>query len=177
MAWEFEWLYALQDIHNPILDKIMVVVSTIGNAGIFWILVGLLLLIPKRYRKGGLQMLMAMALAFIVGNLILKNVIARERPCWIDPSVALLVASPSDYSFPSGHSMNGFAGAVSLLCIDRRLGIPAVVLAAVIAFSRLYLFVHFPTDVLVGTAVGIGAALLVNFICWKKGLKRELWAL
>lgn len=177
MAWEFEWLYALQDIHNPILDKIMVVVSTIGNAGIFWILVGLLLLIPKRYRKGGLQMLMAMALAFIVGNLILKNVIARERPCWIDPSVALLVASPSDYSFPSGHSMNGFAGAVSLLCIDRRLGIPAVVLAAVIAFSRLYLFVHFPTDVLVGTAIGIGAALLVNFICWKKGLKRELWAL
>ena len=177
MAWEFEWLYALQDIHNPILDKIMVVVSTIGNAGILWILVGLLLLIPKRYRKGGLQMLMAMALAFIVGNLILKNVIARERPCWIDPSVALLVASPSDYSFPSGHSMNGFAGAVSLLCIDRRLGIPAVVLAAVIAFSRLYLFVHFPTDVLVGTAIGIGAALLVNFICWKKGLKRELWAL
>ncbi len=173
MAWEFEWLYALQDIHNPILDKIMVVVSTIGNAGIFWILVGLLLLIPKRYRKGGLQMLMAMALAFIVGNLILKNVIARERPCWIDPSVALLVASPSDYSFPSGHSMNGFAGAVSLLW----LGIPAVVLAAVIAFSRLYLFVHFPTDVLVGTAIGIGAALLVNFICWKKGLKRELWAL
>ncbi len=177
MAWEFEWLYALQDIHNPILDKIMVVVSTIGNAGIFWILVGLLLLIPKRYRKGGLQMLMAMALAFIVGNLILKNVIARERPCWIDPSVALLVASPSDYSFPSGHSMNGFAGAVSLLCIDRRLGIPAVVLAAVIAFSRLYLFVHFPTDVLVGTAIGIGAALLVNYLCWKKGLKRELWAL
>ena len=177
MAWEFEWLYALQDIHNPILDKIMVVVSTIGNAGIFWILVGLLLLIPKRYRKGGLQMLMAMALAFIVGNLILKNVIARERPCWIDPSVALLVASPSDYSFPSGHSMNGFAGAVSLLCIDRRLGIPAVVLAAVIAFSRLYLFVHFPTDVLAGTAIGIGAALLVNYLCWKKGLKRELWAL
>lgn len=176
MAWEFEWLYALQNIHSPIADAVMTAVSTIGNAGIFWILVGLLLLIPKRYRKGGLQMLMAMALAFIVGNLILKNVIARERPCWIDPSVALLVASPSDYSFPSGHSMNGFAGAVSLLCIDRRLGIPAVVLASVIAFSRLYLFVHFPTDVLVGTAIGIGAALLVNFICWKKGLKQELWA-
>lgn len=176
MAWEFDWLYALQNIHNPVLDKIMVAVSALGNAGIFWILVGLFLLIPMRYRRGGLQMLMAMALAFIVGNLILKNAIARERPCWIDPSVPLLAASPADYSFPSGHSMNGFAGSVSLLCIDRRLGVPAVVLAAVIAFSRLYLFVHFPTDVLAGTAIGIAAALLVNYICWKKGLKKELWA-
>lgn len=174
MGWEFDWLYALQGIHNPVLDKVMVVVSTLGNAGIFWILVGLLLLVPKRYRRGGAQMLAAMALAFVVGNLILKNVAARQRPCWIDPTVPLLVASPSDYSFPSGHSMNGFAGAVSLLCIDRRFGIPAIVLAAVIAFSRLYLFVHFPTDVLVGTAIGIAAALLTNYIFWKKGWKQEL---
>lgn len=169
MGWEFEWLYALQGIHHPVLDKIMIVVSTLGNAGIFWILVGLLLLIPKRYRWGGVQMLAAMALAFVVGNLILKNVIARPRPCWIDPTVPLLVASPSDYSFPSGHSMNGFAGSVSLLCIDKRLGIPAVALAAAIAFSRLYNFVHFPTDVFAGTVIGIAAALLVNDIFRKKG--------
>lgn len=174
MGWEFEWLYALQSIHHPVLDKIMVVVSTLGNAGIFWILVGLLLLIPGRYRRGGAQMLAAMALAFVVGNLILKNVIARQRPCWIDPTVPLLLTSPSDYSFPSGHSMNGFAGAVSLLCIDKRIGIPSVVLAAVIAFSRLYNFVHFPTDVFAGTAIGILAALLVNYIFWKKGWKQEL---
>lgn len=174
MGWEFDWLYAIQGIHHPVLDKIMVFVSILGNAGIFWILVGLLLLIPKRWRRGGMQMIAAMALAFVVGNLILKNVFARPRPCWIDPTVPLLLSSPSDYSFPSGHSMNGFAGSVSLLCIDRRLGIPAVVLAAVIAFSRLYNFVHFPTDVFVGAAIGIAAALLMNYLFWKKGWKQEL---
>ena len=115
MSWEFDWLYTLQDIHNPALDKVMVFVSALGNAGIFWIAVGLLLLITKRYRRGGAQMLVAMAVTFIIGNLILKNLVARERPCWIDREVLLLMASPSVYSFPSGHSMIGFAGSVSLL--------------------------------------------------------------
>lgn len=175
MAWEFNLLYALQEIHNPILDKIMIVVSTLGNAGILWILIGLILLIPKRYRMGGVQMLAAMAVTFIIGNLIIKNLVARDRPCWIDTEVALLVASPHDYSFPSGHSMNGFAGSVSLLCIDRRLGIPAIILAVVIAFSRLYNFVHFPTDVFVGIAIGLIVALITNYVFWRKGWKKELW--
>ena len=174
MSWEFDWLYALQDIHNPVLDKVMVFVSALGNAGIFWIAVGLLLLITKRYRRGGAQMLVAMAVTFIIGNLILKNLVARERPCWIDREVQLLMASPSDYSFPSGHSMNGFAGSVSLLCIDRRIGIPAVILAAIIAFSRLYLFMHFPTDVFAGIVIGLVIALITNYVFWKKGWKQEL---
>ena len=174
MSWEFEWLYALQDIHNPALDKVMVFVSVLGNAGIFWIAVGLLLLITKRYRRGGAQMLVAMAVTFVIGNLILKNLVARERPCWIDREVLLLMASPSDYSFPSGHSMNGFAGSVSLLCIDRRIGIPAVILAAIIAFSRLYLFMHFPTDVFAGIVIGLVIALITNYVFWKKGWKQEL---
>ena len=174
MSWEFDWLYALQDIHNPALDKVMVFVSVLGNAGIFWIAVGLLLLITKRYRRGGAQMLVAMAVTFVIGNLILKNLVARERPCWIDREVQLLMASPSDYSFPSGHSMNGFAGSVSLLCIDKRIGIPAVILAAVIAFSRLYLFMHFPTDVFAGIVIGLVIALITNYVFWKKGWKQEL---
>lgn len=174
MSWEFDWLYALQDIHNPVLDKVMVFVSALGNAGIFWIAVGLLLLITKRYRRGGAQMLVAMAVTFVIGNLILKNLVARERPCWIDREVLLLMASPSDYSFPSGHSMNGFAGSVSLLCIDKRIGIPAVILAAVIAFSRLYLFMHFPTDVFAGIVIGLVIALITNYVFWKKGWKQEL---
>ena len=174
MSWEFDWLYALQDIHNPVLDKVMVFVSALGNAGIFWIAVGLLLLITKRYRRGGTQMLVAMAVTFVIGNLILKNLVARERPCWIDREVLLLMASPSDYSFPSGHSMNGFAGSVSLLCIARRIGIPAVILAAIIAFSRLYLFMHFPTDVFAGIVIGLVIALITNYVFWKKGWKQEL---
>ena len=85
MNWEFDWLYALQQIHNPVLDKIMVALSTIGNAGILWIVLAVILLIMKKTRRCGTQMALAMLLTFIIGNLVLKNMISRDRPCWIDP--------------------------------------------------------------------------------------------
>ena len=88
MKWEFDILYALQKIHQPVLDHIMTGLSTIGNAGIFWIVLGLALCIPKKYRKIGIQMVISMAITFIIGNLILKNLIARERPCWLDTQIA-----------------------------------------------------------------------------------------
>ena len=168
MSWEFDFLYALQNIHNPVLDKIMIVLSTIGDAGLFWIGVAILLICMKKYRKCGLQVAVAMLLTFIVGNLILKNMIHRDRPCWIDPSITLLVKSPSDFSFPSGHSMNGFTASVSILLCDKKLGIPAGSLAAAIAFSRLYNFVHFPTDVIAGIVIGIVSALFVNYLFQRK---------
>ena len=84
MKWEFDILYALQKIHQPVLDHIMTGLSTIGNAGIFWIVLGLALCIPKKYRKIGIQMVISMAITFIIGNLILKNLIARPRPCWLE---------------------------------------------------------------------------------------------
>lgn len=168
MSWEFDFLYALQNIHNPVLDKIMIVLSTIGDAGLLWIGVAILLICMKKYRKCGLQVAVAMLLTFIVGNLILKNMIHRDRPCWIDPSITLLVKSPSDFSFPSGHSMNGFTASVSILLCDKKLGIPAVILAAAIAFSRLYNFVHFPTDVIAGIVIGIVSALFVNYLFQRK---------
>lgn len=168
MSWEFDFLYALQNIHNPVLDKIMIVLSTIGDAGLLWIGVAILLICMKKYRKCGLQVAVAMLLTFIVGNLILKNMIHRDRPCWIDPSITLLVKSPSDYSFPSGHSMNGFTASVSILLCDKKLGIPAVILASAIAFSRLYNFVHFPTDVIAGIVIGIVSALFVNYLFQRK---------
>ena len=144
MKWEFDILYALQKIHQPVLDHIMTGLSTIGNAGIFWIVLGMVLCIPKKYRKIGIQMVISMAITFIIGNLI------------------LLIKSPKDYSFPSGHSMNGFAASIALLCNDKKLGIPAVILASLIAFSRLYHFVHFPTDVMVGILIGTTVAILVH---------------
>lgn len=168
MSWEFDFLYALQNIHNPVLDKIMIVLSTIGDAGLLWIGVAILLICMKKYRKCGLQVAVAMLLTFIVGNLILKNMIHRDRPCWIDPSITLLVKSPSDFSFPSGHSTNGFTASVSILLCDKKLGIAAVILAAAIAFSRLYNFVHFPTDVIAGIVIGIVSALFVNYLFQRK---------
>ena len=164
MNWEFDWLYALQQIHNPVLDKIMVALSTIGNAGILWIVLTVILLIMKKTRRCGAQMALAMLLTFIIGNLVLKNMISRDRPCWIDPTVALLVKNPTDVSFPSGHSMNGFTAAVTILFYDKRWGIAAIILASFVAFSRLYNFVHFPTDVFAGVVIGTVVACLVNLL-------------
>lgn len=172
--WEFDWLYALQQIHNPLLDRVMAFLSDIGNAGIFWIILSVLFMIPKQYRRTGFQMMLSIVITFIIGNLILKNLVMRARPCQIDTAVALLVHMPSDYSFPSGHSMNGFTASVALLCNNKKLGIPAVVLAALIAFSRLYNFVHFPTDVLAGMAIGTIVAVFVYIFFRKKGWNKSL---
>ena len=168
MKWEFDILYALQKIHQPVLDHIMTGLSTIGNAGIFWIVLGLALCIPKKYRKIGIQMVISMAITFIIGNLILKNLIARERPCWLDTQIALLIKSPKDYSFPSGHTAAAFASASALYFGRNRLWIPALILAVLLAFSRMYLYVHYPSDVLAGALIGIaagwaGSVLLRNF--------------
>lgn len=167
MAWEFDWLYALQTIHHPVLDKIMIFFSTLGDAGILWIVLALVFCISKKYRTCGIQMFVSMILVLFIGNLVLKNLVARDRPCWIDPGVALLVKNPSDFSFPSGHSMNSFTAAVTIFCCHRKTGVLALAIATLIAFSRLYNFVHFPTDVFAGILLGTGVALAVNYVSRK----------
>lgn len=172
--WEFSWLYAIQQLHNPVLDKLMILLSTLGDGGILWIALGLLLLWPKRYRSTGIQMLVSIAITFIIGNLVLKNVVMRARPCMIDTTILPLIRVPGDYSFPSGHSMNGFTAAVALFCNQKKWGIPAIALAALIAFSRLYNFVHFPTDVMFGMLLGTTVAVVVCTIFRKKCQKESL---
>lgn len=157
---EFDILYYLQELHHPLLDRLMVGISSLGNAGWFWIALTVLFLCLPRYRMCGITMASALILNLLVCNLGLKNLVARERPCWMDPSVELLIPSPKDFSFPSGHSAASFAAALSVLFFHRKEGIAAVLLAVLIAFSRLYLFVHFPTDVLAGCAVGMICAVL-----------------
>ncbi len=172
MEWEFSILYALQDLHNPILDAIMVFITTLGDDGLFWIAIGVICLFFKKHRKMGLQVLLSMLFTYIIGNLILKNVFARPRPCDIDTAVTMLISRPHGHSFPSGHSMNGMVAAVALFLNNKKIGIPALILATLIGFSRMYLFVHFPTDVLGGFAVGILVAIAVDwgfrqFQIWK----------
>lgn len=172
MAWEFSVLYAIQEIHNPILDQIMVFVSALGNAGIFWIAIGVVCLLPKKHRKMGLQILLTMLCTYILGNLVLKNVFARPRPCDIDTAIAMLISRPHGHSFPSGHSMNGMTAAFAMFLNNKKFGIPALILATLIGFSRMYLFVHFPTDVVGGFVVGIIVALLVDK-AFKEVLKKK----
>ena len=159
---EFEILYWIQQLRTPVLDGIMTAVTFLGNGGWFWIALGATLFAVPRTRKTGAAMLISLAAGFILGNVILKNAVARQRPCWLDPMVPLLIENPSDYSFPSGHSLASFEGAVSILLYHKKWGIAAIVLAALIACSRLYLFVHFPSDVLAGSLLGMLIAAIVH---------------
>lgn len=163
MAWEFSILYALQEIHNPILDKIMLFITSLGDDGLFWIAIGVICLVFKKHRKMGLQLLISMLCTFILGNLIIKNLVARPRPCDIDTAVTLLLSRPHGHSFPSGHSINSMVAAVALFLNNKKIGIPAVIIATLIGFSRMYLFVHFPTDVLAGFAIAILVAIGVDY--------------
>ena len=171
MAWEFSILYALQEIHNPILDKVMLFITSLGDDGLFWIAIGVICLVFKKHRKMGLQLLLSMLCTFILGNLIIKNLVARPRPCDIDTAVTLLISRPHGHSFPSGHSINSMVAAVALFLNNKKIGIPAVIIATLIGFSRMYLFVHFPTDVLAGFAIAIFVAIGVDYAFRKAQIK------
>lgn len=133
----------------------MTLITSLGDHGIFWLLLAAVLFAVPRTRLMGACMLVSIGIGFLLGNVALKNLIARDRPCWLDPTVQLLVQVPRDYSFPSGHTLVSFEGGVTIFMFNRKWGIPALMLAVLIAFSRMYLFVHFPTDVLAGMALGI----------------------
>jgi len=169
---EFNILYAINEIHNPVLDKIMVGITTLGDAGAIWILLGIILLFMKKTRKCGILMLISIALGALVGNVILKNVIARPRPCWVNPDIALLIPNPHDFSFPSGHTLASFEAAIMIFLHNKKWGSLSLVLATLIAFSRMYLFVHFPTDIIGGIILAIIISLIVYYGCEKINNKK-----
>lgn len=119
------------------------------------------MLCTKKYRRQGVILLAGLGAGVLVGNVCLKNLIARPRPCWLDDSVKLLIPVPTDYSFPSGHTLSSVIGATVLTKTNRRFGWAAIPLAAIIAFSRLYLFVHYPSNILAGAVLGAAIGLAV----------------
>ena len=153
----FDWsvLYWMQDnIRAAWLDGFMSVFTLLGEAGIIWIVCAAALLFFRKHRRTGVLTLLGLLLGVIVCNLLLKNIVARPRPFMLDPSVVLAVAPPSEWSFPSGHASSAAAAAAVLMLGNRRLGIPACAVGLLMCFSRMYLFVHFPTDILGGILVG-----------------------
>lgn len=136
-------------------DLIMPYITCLGNAGILWIIVTLLLLIVPRTRRVGVAVAISLVLEVVLCNLMIKPVVARTRPYEWNLDVPLLIKKPLDYSFPSGHTGVSFAVMGALLFQKSRLWIPAFILAVLIAFSRLYLYVHYPTDVMAGVALGM----------------------
>lgn len=156
MTFELQILDYLQTLHTPLLNQIMIGASTLGNTGILWITLTLILLIIPKTRSVGKVLVLSLIIEIVLVNLVLKPMIHRQRPFDANPMVHLLIDPPQDYSFPSGHTGMAFT-IVSGLCLMHRkdLGGVACVLATVIAFSRMYLYVHYPTDVLGGIIIGL----------------------
>lgn len=155
-------LYWIHDnLSCGVLDMLMPKLTLLGSGGAIWLLAAAIMLCAKKYRRQGVILLAGLAAGVLVGNVCLKNLIARPRPCWLDGSVKLLIPIPTDYSFPSGHTLSSVIGATVLTKTNRRFGWAAIPLAAIIAFSRLYLFVHYPSDILAGAVLGVAIGLAV----------------
>lgn len=169
-----DWI--ANNLYCDFLDMLMPIITMFGDAGIFWIACAVVLLIFPKTRKIGLSMGAALLLGVLICNVTMKPLIARVRPYdfqleHFQKYIVLLVETPNDYSFPSGHTIASFEAATVLLVKNKKLGIPAMILAVLIAFSRMYLYVHYPTDVLASVVLGIIMAYLGMFLVDK------LWAL
>ena len=153
-------------LRGGVLDPVMTMLSLIGNGGAVWITLAVLLLFFRKTRRAGAAMLLAMLAGFLVGNLWLKELVMRPRPFVTHSDLTALLDPGDPWSFPSGHALSSFAAATALCCFHRKTGVLALVLAALIAFSRLYASVHYPTDVLagalLGVLIGLAAAALVD---------------
>lgn len=148
-------LWIQESVRNPVLDSVMIFLTHLGDSGWIWIVAAIILLIDKKTRKTGAATGLALVFSLLINNMILKNVVARTRPYEQIEGLERLIEQQVDYSFPSGHSASSFAAAmVIFLCLPRRYGIPAIVLAGLIAVSRLYVGVHYPTDVFFGIISG-----------------------
>ena len=164
-SFEIGILHSLHDaLQCTFLDTIMPIITRLANSGIFWIMLALLLLFFKKTRRAGITMGIALILGLVFGNLLLKPLIARVRPYDFDPSIILLIPKEKDFSFPSGHTLSSVISACVLLHTSAVIGIIAVIMCAFILFSRMYLFVHYPSDVLGGISLGIIISEIVMMI-------------
>lgn len=175
---DFAILDALQTIHNPFLNIFLGLFSYIGEGGILWIALSILCTIIKKTRAMGYAMMLSLSYVGIFNELLIKNIIKRERPFTLRPEIDVIVYRPSSYSFPSGHTCTSFACSTAIFCFNKKLGVAAYIVSALIGFSRNYFFVHFPTDVLCGMLegiiLGILASLIVKRISEKIKAKKEL---
>lgn len=165
-----DWIQA--NLKNGFLDVAMRIITMFGDGGIFWIACAVILLCIPKTRKTGLGMGLALIMGLIVCNITLKPLVQRIRPYdfqqeYFQVTIQLLTERMHDFSFPSGHTIASFEAATVLLINNKKLGIPAMILAVLIAFSRLYLYVHYPTDVIFSIFAGILFAFIGNWLAGK----------
>ena len=168
-------LWIQDNLRNDVLTPFFVVITSLGNAGILWILITAGLLIPKKTRKVGILCVAALLFSFLIDNVLLKNLVARTRPYEVIEGLTYLVKKPVDYSFPSGHTGTSLDTAVVLfLSFPKKYSFWFLVLAVLIGFSRLYVGVHYPTDVLAGAIIGTLIAVCVYLVGTKDQNRKTL---
>lgn len=159
-------LFIQEHLRTPALTAFFRGITFLGNGGWFWIVLGIILLFFKETRKSGITVLLVLAVGALFTNVVLKNLVARVRPYDLTDLIVPLIQKPKDYSFPSGHTCASFSAAIACYRTlpgsrGRQWGKVLLVLAALIAFSRLYLGVHYPTDVIGGILIAILANVIV----------------
>ncbi len=165
-------LWIQNHVRNDILNWIFILITRLGDKGRVWIAIILILLISKNTRKIGIMSAIAIIFATIFNNVILKGIFERTRPYEVVAGLNCVIENMKSFSFPSGHTSSSFAmGTILYTQLPRKYGIPALILAGLIAFSRMYLGVHYPTDIIGGMLTGIVSALIVIFV-YKK-LKKK----
>ena len=186
MGFELDFLHYLEGFRTPVLDRIMLFITRLGDSSFVWFFIcGILILVPPikmlvtkgdaydyedeiiKRRKVGWGILIACFISMIVVDYLLKGLASRPRPFYVDRTLfvdteKIGVALPSMTSFPSGHTAAGFASAMLIFFSYKKVGILALILACLIAFSRMYFFLHYPTDILGGALVGIIIAIFAN---------------
>ena len=171
---ELKILDWLQTIRTPIGDALMCFITSLGNVGAIWIVLAVVLIAIPKTRKSGIIVAAALIIDAVLCSGILKNVFCRIRPFDVNTAIQVLITKPRDFSFPSGHTSASFAAATALyLAKERKLFILTLVLACLIAFSRMYLYVHYPTDVLGGLILGLIAGYLGSRLVLWLMAKRE----
>lgn len=174
---DFSILYWIQDnLRNSFMDFVMPLFSNLQDGGLIWISIAVVMLFFKRTRYCGIAVLFAMGIDTLITEYGIKNIVCRVRPCNLVDDVNMLVKKPTSYSFPSNHSASAFAGAVAVMLTIKKKAwtIPAFVFSGIISFSRMYVFVHFPSDVFAGILLGSTVAVLVCYLMKKTGFKALL---
>lgn len=167
-------VFIYSKLHFPILDKVMILITSLGDKGMIWIVIALLLLINQKTRTAGLLTLAALGLSAFIGEGILKPLFQRPRPYSDYPATLMLIDQLTSYSFPSGHTSSSFAAAYVLSKSFKKLVFVFLGFAIVMGFSRMYLFMHYSTDVIAGALLGLVSGIIVNFFYETYLKKKEL---
>ena len=150
-------------------DGLWVFITHLGDDGLLWIAMGILLLFFKKTRPIGFTVLLSLLFDYLLINVTLKDLISRPRPFVVNKSIVKLISQPSPFrSFPSGHSGGSFAAMFALYkWVPKKVGIPALILAALVALSRLYVGVHYPTDIIAGCLIGFMCSVWAYYLVQK----------